>query len=79
LAHLAEYAVLALLTALISVLIGSLAAAIVVGRVMDVDFVFSGWAAAEAVLASIGLVAAFGGYGTWHVLRARPVPYLRSD
>jgi len=31
------------------------------------------------VLASIALVAAFGGYGTWRVLRARPVPYLRSD
>src|SRR5262245_60646973 len=79
LAHLAEYAILALLTAFISVLIGSLAAWIVLSRTMEVDFVFSGWAAAEALLASIGLVAAFGGLGTWRVLRARPVPYLRSD
>jgi putative ABC transport system permease protein len=79
LTHLTEYAILALLTAFISVLIGSLAAWIVLSRVMEVDFVFSGWAAAEAVLASIGLVAVFGGVGTWRVLRARPVPYLRSD
>jgi len=79
LSHFCEYAVLALLTAFISLLIGSLAAWMVLNRVMDVDFVFSGWAAAQAVLASIALVAAFGGYGTWRVLRARPVPYLRSD
>jgi putative ABC transport system permease protein len=79
LTHLTEYAILALLTAFISVLIGSLAAWMVLSRVMEVDFVFSGWAAAEAVLASIALVAVFGGVGTWRVLRARPVPYLRSD
>jgi putative ABC transport system permease protein len=79
LSHLAEYAILALLTSFISVLIGSLAAWIVVNRVMDVDFVFSGRAAAEAVLASLALVASFGGFGTWRVLRARPVPYLRYD
>ena len=79
LSHLAEYAVLALLTAFISLLIGSLAAWIVLNRVMDVDFAFSAWAAAEAMLAAVGLVALFGGFGTWRVLRARPVPYLRSE
>ncbi len=79
LSHLAEYAVLALLTAFISLLIGSLAAWIVLNRVMDVDFVFSGWAAAQAMLVAVGLVALFGGFGTWRVLRARPVPYLRSE
>ncbi len=77
--HLAEYAVLAVLTAFISLLIGSLAAWIVLSRVMDVDFTFSTWAAAEAMLAAIGLVALFGGFGTWRVLRAPPVPYLRSE
>ena len=79
LSHLAEYAILAVLTASISLLIGCLAAWIVLTRVMDIDFVFSGWAAAEAMLAAIGLVALFGGIGTWQVLKARPVPYLRSD
>jgi putative ABC transport system permease protein len=76
---LAEYAVLAVLTAFISLLIGSLAAWIVVHRVMDVDFAFSARAAAEAMLAAVGLVALFGGFGTWRVLRAPPVPYLRSE
>jgi putative ABC transport system permease protein len=56
-----------------------LAAWIVLSHGMEVDFVFSGWAAGEAVLAAISLVAVFGGLGTWRVLRARPVPYLRSD
>ena len=79
LSHLAEYAILAVLTASISLLIGCLAAWIVLTRVMDIDFVFSGWAAAQAMLAATGLVALFGGLGTWQVLKARPVPYLRSD
>jgi putative ABC transport system permease protein len=77
--HLTEYAVLAVLTAFISLLIGSLAAWVVLSRVMDVDFTFSGWAVAEAMVAAIALVALFGGFGTWRVLRAPPVPYLRSE
>jgi len=67
------------LTAFISLLIGSLAAWVVLSRVMDVDFTFSGWAVAEAMVAAIALVALFGGFGTWRVLRAPPVPYLRSE
>jgi putative ABC transport system permease protein len=79
LSHLAEYAALAVLTSFISLLIGSLAAWITVSRVMDVDFTFSIRAAAEALLAATALVAVFGGFGTWRVLKARPVPYLRSE
>jgi putative ABC transport system permease protein len=79
LSHLAEYAALAFLTSFIALLIGSLAAWITVSRVMDVDFTFSIRAAAEALLAATALVAIFGGFGTWRVLKARPVPYLRSE
>ena len=79
LSHLAEYMVLAFLTAFIALLIGSLAAWITVARVMDVDFTFSLRAAAEATLAATVLVALFGGFGTWRVLKARPVPYLRTE
>jgi putative ABC transport system permease protein len=79
LSHLAEYAALAMLTSFIALLIGTLAAWVTVVRVMDVDFAFSGRAAAEALLAATALVAVFGGFGTWRVLKARPVPYLRSD
>src|SRR5581483_10532618 len=78
LSHLAEYLILALLTSFIALLIGSLAAWIVVHWIMTVDFTFSGLAAAQAVLVATVLVALFGGFGTWRVLRAPPVPYLRS-
>jgi putative ABC transport system permease protein len=79
LSHLAEYLVLAFLTSFIALLIGSVAAWITLTSVMDVEFTFSGVAAAQALLTATGLVALFGGFGTWRVLRARPVPYLRSE
>ena len=47
--------------------------------VMDFSFSFSGQAAAEAMLLATALVALFGGYGTWRILKAPPVPYLRSE
>jgi putative ABC transport system permease protein len=31
------------------------------------------------ILALIGLVFLFGGAGTWAILRAPPVPYLRTE
>jgi putative ABC transport system permease protein len=77
--HLVEYLVLALLTSLIALLIGSIAAYGVLTLAMEVDFVFSAVAAAEALLLAVVLVALFGGFGTWRVLKAPPVPYLRSE
>ncbi len=46
---------------------------------MDFSFSFSGRAVAETMLLATALVAVFGGYGTWRVLKAPPVPYLRSE
>jgi putative ABC transport system permease protein len=77
--HLVEYLVLATLTAFIALLIGSLAAYGVLNLAMEAEFVFSPVAAAEALALAIVLVALFGGYGTWRVLKAPPVPYLRSE
>ena len=77
--HLLEYAILALLTSVIALLAGSVAAAITVSRIMDFTFSFSARAALEALLLATILVAIFGGYGTWRVLRVRPVPHLRSE
>ena len=79
LSHFAEYLVLALLTSFIALLIGGLAAWITVSQVMEVDFVFSARAAAETMLLATVLVALFGGFGTWRVLAAPAVPYLRSE
>jgi putative ABC transport system permease protein len=79
LAHAAEYLILALLTSVIALLIGSFAAWITVSQVMDLSFTFSARAAVEAILVALALVAAFGGYGTWRILKAPAVPYLRAE
>jgi len=79
LSHLIEYLILAVLTSFISFLIGSAAAWLAVTQVMDLEFTYSLRAALEAMgLASL-LVVAFGGYGTWRVLKAPTIPYLRAD
>jgi putative ABC transport system permease protein len=77
--HLAEYAILAVLTSFIALGIGAVAAWITVVHIMHLDFVFSGAAAAEAIGLAVALVGLFGGFGTWRVLRAPAVPYLRAE
>ena len=67
------------MTALFAVLLGSLAAAIVVSQLMHIAFAFSGMAVGLALAVSMGLVFLFGSAGTWAVLRAPAVPYLRSE
>ncbi len=77
--HLVEYLSLAAITALFAVILGALAAWATLRFVMDVEFSFS-WAAVGLALGlATSLVVLFGGLGTLQVLRARPVPYLRSE
>ncbi len=78
-AHAIEYALLAGIAALVAILLGSIVAWVAVTRVMELDFVFSLNAVLFTLAAAAGLIALFGGIGTWAVLRARPVPYLRSE
>ncbi len=79
-AHFAEYALLASVTAILAIaLLGSVTAWVAVEQVMQIDFSFSAMAVAQALGLALGLVATFGGIGTWIVLSARPVPYLRSE
>jgi len=77
--HFAEYVILSVVTAGFAVGLGSLAAWIALTRVMDVEFVLSIPAVLQALGVSLTLVALFGGLGTWAVLRAPAVPYLRSE
>ncbi|MCH9808985.1 MAG: FtsX-like permease family protein [Alphaproteobacteria bacterium] len=78
-AHAIEYLLLAALTAVFAILLGGLASWIALSQVLDIPFVFSWFAIAQALLLSIALVVVFGGLGTWQVLQARPVPYLKSE
>jgi putative ABC transport system permease protein len=79
LSHLIEYLLLAFCTSFISLLIGSLAAWATLRRVMEIEFAFSPATAASAILLAIAMVALLGGFGTWRVLQAPPVPYLRAE
>ena len=77
--HLWEYFLLASITAVLAVLLGTLGAYVVTKNIIDVDFVF----AVNAVLSALGLssflVIVFGAIGTWRVLNVRAMPYLRSE
>jgi len=77
--HFAEYLMLASATALFAVVLGAIAAYVAVRHVMDIEFNFAWAPVGQALVLALGLVAIFGGFGTWAVLRARPVPYLRSE
>ncbi len=77
--HLLEYAILAGITAAFAVVLGGLAAWIALTSVIDVPFHLSAVAIVQALVVSLGLVVLFGGLGTWAVLRAPAVPYLKSE
>ncbi len=79
LAHVLEYGLLALIAAIVALVLGSLAAYLVVHQVMSIPFAFSGLAVAQALGLAMALVAIFGGLGTAAVLRAPAVPYLKSE
>ena len=76
--HLAEYGLLAFLTAAVALVVGSFAAWLVVTFVLEGQFVFSWIAVAGALGVSVFLILAFGMFGTWRVLATKPVPVLRS-
>jgi putative ABC transport system permease protein len=78
-AHVIEYLLLAVVAALTATVLGSIAAYAVVTMVMELPFIFSWAAVGWALLTAALLVVLFGAVGTWRVLSARPVPYLRSQ
>lgn len=77
-AYALEYGALGIATAVFGLLAGTLAAFLIVTRLMSMSFTpdLPGAAAAAglAVLASVGL----GLLGTWRILSQKPAPYLRS-
>jgi putative ABC transport system permease protein len=76
--HLIEYTVLALITGLIAVAIGTLSAWVALTRVMDLSLIFSWAAVAQAIGVALALVAVFGLAGSAAILKAPAAPQLRS-
>jgi putative ABC transport system permease protein len=79
LSHLAEYAMIGSSVAVAAVLAGSAAAYAITAWVMDVGFAFDPWAVGQSLALALALMLAFGLRGTWRVLRARPMGYLKAE
>ena len=73
-----EYLLLGAVTALIALVLGTLAGWVVVVQVMELDYAPLPLAMAATVAASLGLTLALGLAGSWAALRVRPARLLRS-
>jgi putative ABC transport system permease protein len=77
--HVAEYLILASVTAMLSVVLGTFAAWVVLTQVMELEFIFTPAAVILALALATTLVLTFGGLGTRQVLKAPAAAYLRSE
>jgi putative ABC transport system permease protein len=73
-----EYVLLGLATALFGLLAGSIAAFLVVSKVMEIAFVWLPGPAILVALAALALTVAFGLVGTFTALSHKPGPVLRN-
>jgi putative ABC transport system permease protein len=73
-----EYLGIAAVTALFGVAIGTLAAALIVTRLMEFPFVFVAGAAAAAAAAAVAVTLALGLAGTFAALGRKPAEVLRN-
>lgn len=77
-AYLIEYVLLGGATALFGILAGSVAAALVVRRVMDLPFEFRAGPALAVAAGAIGATVLLGLLGTFAALGEKPAPVLRN-
>jgi putative ABC transport system permease protein len=78
-AFLIEYGLLGLATAAIAALLGTLAAYLVLTRVMHQDWIFLPAAVAVTALLATLLTLTAGYAATWRALAAKAAPYLRNE
>jgi putative ABC transport system permease protein len=78
-AHLIEYALLAAVTGVSALGLGTLGAYLTLRFAMQSDFTFSAPAVLQALGFAILLVLVFGAIGTWRALSARPAQQLRAQ
>jgi putative ABC transport system permease protein len=78
-AFLIEFAAMGLATAIIAIVIGTIAADYVMTRAMQADFVFVPGAALVSGLIGAAITLIIGYAGTWRALGAKPAPYLANE
>jgi len=78
-AFLIEYGVLGVLSALVACVLGTLAAYLLVARLMKIEWVFLPLPLLGTLGLAILLTLALGFAGTWRALGAKAAPYLRNE
>jgi putative ABC transport system permease protein len=78
-AFLIEYGLLGLAAALLAALIGTLAAWLVLTRVMNAPWHFEPGAVLGTLVAATLFTLLIGFAGTWRALGAKAAPYLRNE
>jgi putative ABC transport system permease protein len=73
-----EYTLLGLITGLFGVAAGSLAAWLVVSKIMNLSFVWLPVPALMAALLALAVTVSFGLVGTWRALGQKPATVLRN-
>jgi putative ABC transport system permease protein len=74
-----EFATMGLVTAVIAIMIGTVAANYVMTRAMQADFVFVPSVALASGLIGTAVTLIIGYAGTWRALGTKPAPYLANE
>jgi putative ABC transport system permease protein len=77
--YLLEYSMMGLITALVAMALGTLAAWLVITQIMEARWSFHPEILVATALAGLAVTVAFGFLGTWRALGERPAPHLRVD
>ena len=77
-AYLLEFALVGLVAGLIAAAVGTLAAWVVVTRVMHAEWHLVGWGIAATVAGGVVMTAGLGFIGTWRALASPAAPVLRT-
>ena len=74
-----EYAIMGFVTALAAMGLGTLAAWLVMTKIMGASWVWQPWVLIGTALGGMAVTILFGSLGTWRALGAKAAPVLRTD
>jgi putative ABC transport system permease protein len=77
--YIIEFLILGVITATVATLLGTLAAWLVITKVMRAEWVFLPASTISTAVAGVAIVTTLGYAGTWLALSQRPAPVLRTE